>query len=148
MRLTTKPPFRFYVWIAIALAFTLYLFFAGMVLWGALFYGVFGIMLLYWVVSGKDCRIALGNDSIAIKFHKTFWRTDIHQLEDIVDVEFIQGDPTSKLFFISDKIERYYRSMDKIIFIHKASREEVLINANRADLQMLISEFRKSRIKT
>src|SRR4051812_24157105 len=89
MRVTTRPPVRFYVWIIIALAFTGYLFFAGMVLWGALFYGVFGIILLYWAICGKDCRITLGKESVSIKFHKTFWRTDMQPLEDIVDIEFI-----------------------------------------------------------
>jgi hypothetical protein len=143
--LRTKPPLKFYTFLAFSIFFTTYLFIAGMVLWGALIYGLFGIVLLYWIACGKDCRIGLNNESLIIKFHKTFWKKKILPLIDIDQIEFIERDPFWKLIFMSDKIERHYRSFDKLVLIRALAREEILINTNHTDLHALIAHFKTNR---
>lgn len=144
MVITTKPPFKFYIWMLLTVGFITYLVVEGMILWGALFYGLFGIALLYWVVSGKDCRISLNAETLEITYNKTFWKKRQVSLKDLEQITFIQGDPFWKLMLISNKVERYYRSMDKLLLIRSSGREEVLINTNSMDLKILINHFDKT----
>jgi hypothetical protein len=140
MKLTTKPPIKFFVFITLSIFFTVYLIVEGMVVMGALFYGT-GSLFIYWISSNKDCRITLTETTLEINFYRTFWKKNIYQLNEITRVDFIKAYPFWKLFFINNSIERYYRSQDKLIIDHNLSQKEVMINADFTDLQMIVSEI-------
>jgi hypothetical protein len=145
MHVITKPPLKFFFWVLVSPSFTAYLAVEGMVLWGALFYGIFGITLLYWSISSKDCRIQLNSERLEVIFHRTFWKRKTFFVKDIDRIEFIKGDPAWKLFFIINKIERYYRSQDKLVLVSGDSHQEIMINTNSSDLKLLIDHFNKIR---
>jgi len=148
MRFTTRPPLKFFVWILISLSFTIYLLINGMVFWGAIIYGILGIVELYWAVSNKDCRMTLHANALEIGFHRTFWTKHRFSLNDVDALEFVKGDPFWKLIFVTSKMERYYRAQDKLLLISGETQREILINTNRTDLRMLIDHFNRSNTKS